>query len=598
MLRRTIPSIFIIMALVFLFSCSGSADKPDVAVESITLDSTEITLKAGETATLNATVSPEDATDKSLLWESDSESITVEAGVVTVSSTATAGEYTITVSSVSNTTVKATCTVTVEAATAGGGGGGSAPSYSKVETITVEDSLAETPKEYSINAETLVTLSGLEKGEVYTVLPKGATPNAKGMYHKSAGTAVRATADSRLISTNGGTYIIYADSTSFQFGGDELGDGVSSFELAKLEPDPINLGDDMVIQRGVDECLFKNDEGQMVYEKVYEVNLAGADALGLNLSDIVVYTVRSGSGRNISTDYGIVSENGMDRAWGVLDDLSGKDTVTVFQQIRIGEGSSDNYKFEVRIDNPVDLNEEGMEIVNSPAIYRIKPESLAGISEDLVLELTLGENRSPNDYLLTANIMNPRSAKDGSWKEHCLIPLRYYSDASDSKEKVAYYLGRIDEDVIFNFDMVDEKETEPDKGSMVIRAINDEDKNHMIEVDINNGLSDSYEINLSEYKDILNPDGDFISLVFKGAEEARTGLTVKADGLSNSIWMHIVGGPVDKIGYSQYSLPQSKEPFDEISFSDRRYLDRATIHINIKDWNVEELGTINLTISK
>ena len=123
MLRRTIPSIFIIMALVFLFSCSGSADKPDVPVESITLDSTEITLKAGETATLNATVSPEDATDKSLLWASDSESITVEAGVVTVSSTATAGEYTITVTSVSNTTVKTTCTVTVEAAAAGGGGG-------------------------------------------------------------------------------------------------------------------------------------------------------------------------------------------------------------------------------------------------------------------------------------------------------------------------------------------------------------------------------------------------------------------------------------------------------------------------------------------
>ena len=593
MLRRTIPSIFIIMALVFLFSCSGSADKPDVAVESITLDSTEITLKAGETATLNATVSPEDATDKSLLWTSDSESITVEAGVVTVSSTATAGEYTITVTSVSNTTVKATCTVTVEAAAAGGGGGGggSSPSYSETETIMVEDSLSTKPKEYSINADTLVTLSGLEKGEVYTVLPKGVTPNAKGMYHKSASTAVRATADSRLISTNGGTYIIYADSTSFQFGGDELGDGVSSFELAKLEPDPINLGDDMVIQRGVDKCLFKNDDGQMVYEKVYEVKLNNDK---LTLSDIVVYELRSGQGLNVSTDYGIVSEDGMDRGWGVLD-LEGKGTVTVFQQIKIGEDSSEDYKFEVKIDNPIDLGyEKTAEIEKSPAVYRIKSEVITEKSEDLVLELTVGSNLSPNDYLLTVNIMNPRSAKNGYWKEHCLIPLRCYVDESDNKRKIVYYLGQIDEDIIFNFDISDYKETEPDKGSMVIRAISDEDKKHMIEVDIDNGLSNPYEINLNEYKDILNPGYDFISLVFNGSIEARTGLTVSAEGLSDLVWMHIVGGPVGKIGYSQYSLPRSQEPSYEISFSDKRYLDRATVHI-IEN---ADLGTIKLTLSR
>ena len=81
------------------------------------MGSTPPTVLASSTVTNRAaaTVSPEDATDKSLLWTSDSESITVEDGVVTVSSTATAGEYTITVTSVSNTTVKTTCTVTVQA---------------------------------------------------------------------------------------------------------------------------------------------------------------------------------------------------------------------------------------------------------------------------------------------------------------------------------------------------------------------------------------------------------------------------------------------------------------------------------------------------
>ena len=596
MLRRTILSIFIIMALVFLFSCSGSADKPDVAVESITLDSTEITLKAGETATLNATVSPEDATDKSLLWASDSESITVEAGVVTVSSTATAGEYTITVSSVSNTTVKATCTVTVEAATAGGGGGGGGASTSAEIEIAASDISAD--KEYQIAADTVITLNGLTPGQVYTVYPESSqTPSAKVL----SGYPVPRSSSTSLISTYGGTFIIYADETGIiQFNGAELGSSVGSFRIAKPEPIEIDLGEEMIIQEGTDRPLYTNAKGQKVYEKVYKVNLAGADALGLNLSDIAIYIVRNGEGSNISTDYGIVSNKGLDRAWGVLD-LGGEASITVFQQIAIGKSNDGRYGYQMIFDTPIDLGCSGDSSIidKSPSIYRIKPESVSDITEDLVLEITMGNGLSPNDYLLTANIMNPRSAKDGSWKEHCLIPLRYYSDASDSKEKVAYYLGRIDEDVIFNFDMVDSlEEGNQDKGSMSIRAIKDEDKKHLIEADDIDEFADSYEINLSEYKDILNPDGDFISLVFNGAEEARTGLTVKADGLSNSIWMHIVGGPVDKIGYSQYSLPQSKEPFDEISFSDRRYLDRATIHINIKDWNVEELGTINLTISK
>ncbi len=66
--------------------------EPDpVAVESVALDKTEISITEGETATLTATVSPEDATDKSVLWASSNEAVaTVADGVVTAVAEGTA----------------------------------------------------------------------------------------------------------------------------------------------------------------------------------------------------------------------------------------------------------------------------------------------------------------------------------------------------------------------------------------------------------------------------------------------------------------------------------------------------------------------------
>ena len=79
-------------------------------VTSISLDKTTVSLKVGETVTLNATVSPDDATDKTITWSSsDTEIATVENGIVTARKlgtatiTAKAGE------------MSATCAVTVVA---------------------------------------------------------------------------------------------------------------------------------------------------------------------------------------------------------------------------------------------------------------------------------------------------------------------------------------------------------------------------------------------------------------------------------------------------------------------------------------------------
>ncbi|MDE6562582.1 MAG: Ig-like domain-containing protein, partial [Muribaculaceae bacterium] len=79
-------------------------------VESITLSATSLDLIAGETAALTATVTPEDATDKTITWTSDNEevaSVSESGEVIAVK----AGTATITVTSSNGKT--ATCTVTV-----------------------------------------------------------------------------------------------------------------------------------------------------------------------------------------------------------------------------------------------------------------------------------------------------------------------------------------------------------------------------------------------------------------------------------------------------------------------------------------------------
>ena len=79
-------------------------------VTSVTLDKTSVSLKVKETATLTATVAPDDATDKTVTWTSSNDGIvSVDDGVVTALKLGTA---TITAKAGDQT---ATCEITVEA---------------------------------------------------------------------------------------------------------------------------------------------------------------------------------------------------------------------------------------------------------------------------------------------------------------------------------------------------------------------------------------------------------------------------------------------------------------------------------------------------
>ena len=86
------------------------AMKGFVDVTSVTLNHSEVTMKAGESLQLVATINPSDATFQTLTWKSDATSVaTVDAnGEITANGVGTA---TITVAAANG--VKATCVVTV-----------------------------------------------------------------------------------------------------------------------------------------------------------------------------------------------------------------------------------------------------------------------------------------------------------------------------------------------------------------------------------------------------------------------------------------------------------------------------------------------------
>lgn len=90
----------------------ASCDKDDdpIAVGSISLDKTTLTLTVGQTSTLTATVLPENAHDKTVAWQSSNAAVATvsDAGLVTAIS---AGTATITATGGGKS---ATCTVTVE----------------------------------------------------------------------------------------------------------------------------------------------------------------------------------------------------------------------------------------------------------------------------------------------------------------------------------------------------------------------------------------------------------------------------------------------------------------------------------------------------
>lgn len=94
-------------------SITASEAPEVVAVTGVKLDQTTLTLNAGESAQLTATVSPSNATNKSVTWSSNNSNVSVSGGKVTAK---TAGSAIVTVTTADGG-YTAQCNVTVNAST-------------------------------------------------------------------------------------------------------------------------------------------------------------------------------------------------------------------------------------------------------------------------------------------------------------------------------------------------------------------------------------------------------------------------------------------------------------------------------------------------
>ena len=107
----TLFTILLSISLIATYSCKKEKDK-SVLVTEVGLNKTSTTLIEGETETLVATVMPENATDKSVVWESGNESVATvsQEGLVTAVGE---GKATITVKT-NDGGFSASCEVTVK----------------------------------------------------------------------------------------------------------------------------------------------------------------------------------------------------------------------------------------------------------------------------------------------------------------------------------------------------------------------------------------------------------------------------------------------------------------------------------------------------
>lgn len=107
---KTTHLLLTVMVFAALTLAGCSKDDDPTPVTGITLDKTTLTLTVGQTANLTATVLPENAHDKTVVWQSSDTAVATisDAGLVTAIS---AGSATITAAAGGKS---ATCTVTVE----------------------------------------------------------------------------------------------------------------------------------------------------------------------------------------------------------------------------------------------------------------------------------------------------------------------------------------------------------------------------------------------------------------------------------------------------------------------------------------------------
>ena len=229
-------------------TCSVKVSAKIVAVTSITLDKTSLSMQVGETETLTATIKPDDATDKTVVWTSSDGSVaSVSNGKITALKS---GKATITAKS---GTCSAECMVTVsvntESITLDKTTLSLAVGESATLTATVKpDDATDKAVTWSSSDESVVKV---DNGKVTAVKSGKATVTAK-CGGKTAECVVTVTVPVSSITL---------DKTTLS-----LAIGESATLIATVKPD--DATDKTVVWSSSDESIAKVDNGKVMALKI------------------------------------------------------------------------------------------------------------------------------------------------------------------------------------------------------------------------------------------------------------------------------------------------------------------------------------------
>ncbi len=243
-----------IMTILLAVSCKEDNDEPEaVKVESISLSETSLSLEEGKTATLTATVLPDDAADKTVSWTSSDAAIATvdENGQVTA---VKAGKATITATTTDGNK-SATCEITVVAKTI------------PVESVSLSSTSLELEKG---KTETLTATVLPDNATDKTVTWKSDDENIAKVDENGKVTAVKVGKATITATTKDGnktakceiTVTIKVESVSLNKTSLELEEGKPATLTATVLP--ANAADKTVTWTSSDETIAKVDENGKV----------------------------------------------------------------------------------------------------------------------------------------------------------------------------------------------------------------------------------------------------------------------------------------------------------------------------------------------
>ena len=407
-----------------------------------------------------------------------------------------------------------------------------------------------------------ITLTDLEINGLYAIFPQY---NSRNVLRSASG---------NLFSTNGGTYLHFAEDDEFTFNPDDIGlSGGGSFRFVTLEPEEEGTKIEIRNDETGDKPLFTNEAGQAVYEEYYRVNLDQyvIDKNEIDKNEVAIMILKDGGGQNVDTDYGIFlpgkSSSFRDRSSKGVMNLSGYTDVYLYNQVHIEKVTSGDgtYTRELKLMTPVDLKPDLDEAVRleSPGIYRVKTDRLDS-DKEYVIEIKKTDTSDMDldfkRYHMSTSTMDPRTVE--GYHRPYVFPIICDDDS------IIVYVGNIEEDFIFNF----QKDNGSYGGEATLREIGDREKDLIEEYVWNVGGDSSSEKKIT----IPGREEGIIPIIVRGDEAARSNKTLRLgiDGYSgNDIQLRILCSHIPNgAGYSQSGLLGDGETYEIDSGSCLEYM--------------------------